>query len=124
MITVNCKGIEAVMSKLAIHIADQVGVVPMLKAHEFTLLPTGDEEVDINKVVDSIRDFLKIMGKGKDFAVTAKNNNISITSLNGEDLKPVDGNDDFFFVCQHCGHITKYESIHKNHEKLHYIGYA
>lgn len=47
------------MSKLAIHIADQVGLVPMLKTHEFTLLPTNNEEVDINKVVDSIRDFLK-----------------------------------------------------------------
>ena len=112
------------MSKLAIHIADQVGVVPMLKTHEFTLLPTDNGQVDINKVVNSIKDFLKIMSKEKNFAVTAKNNNISITSLNGEDLKPVDSNDDLFFVCQHCGHITKYESIHKNHEKIHYIGYA
>lgn len=112
------------MSKLAIHIADQVGVVPMLKAHEFTLMPVDDQQVDTNKIVDSIKDFLKMISEEKDFTIKLKSNKISIISLNGEDLKSDHGNDELFFVCQHCGHITKYESIHKNHEKLHYIGYA
>ena len=112
------------MSKLAIHVADQVGVVPILKTREFTLLPADDKEVDTSKVMDSIRDFLKILNREKDFTVRLQGNKITIISLNKEDLKSLDGNGEPFFVCQHCGHVTKYESIHKNHEKLHYIGFA
>lgn len=112
------------MPKIAIHVADQVGAVPMLKTHEFTLLPSDDKEVDANKIVDSIGDFLKMISREKDFTIKLKGNKVTILSLKGEGLKPLDGNGDPFFVCQHCGHVTKYESIHKNHEKLHYIGFG
>ena len=112
------------MTKLAIHIAEQVGLVPMLKAHEFTLLSADDQQIDTNKIVDAIGDFLKLMSIEKDFTIIPKGNKVTILSLKGEDLKPLDGDGEPFFVCQHCGHVTKYESIHKNHEKLHYIAFG
>lgn len=112
------------MPKLAVHVSEQVGVVPALKTHEFVLVSVDDKEIDITKVIDSIRNFLKLLEKEKDFAITAKNYTISIISLNQEGFKDTDKNIDPFFVCTHCGHITIYESVHKNHEKLHYIGGA
>ncbi|MDE1765237.1 MAG: hypothetical protein KGI27_03065 [Thaumarchaeota archaeon] len=124
MIVVKCKGSEAAMSKLAVHVAEQIEAVPVLKAHEFILTTTEDEELDVNKAIKSIKDFLKLANRENDFAVTAMNQDISITLLSGETLKCNDASNDGFFVCQHCGRMSFFEADHKDHEKMHYIGGA
>ena len=124
MIVVKCKDAEAAMSKLAVHVAEQIDAVPVLKAHEFILTSMGDEEVDVDKAIESIKDFLKLANRENDFAVTSMNQGISITLLNGETLKCDDTPNDGFFVCQHCGRMSFFEADHKDHEKMHYIGGA
>jgi Fe2+ or Zn2+ uptake regulation protein len=114
---------EAVMSKLAVHVAEQVEAVPMLKIHEFVLTSLDNEEIDTSKVIESIKNFLKLLNKEGEFAVTAVNDTISITSLNGQALKLADDtSSEGFFVCQHCGRISVFEADLKDHEKIHYIG--
>ncbi len=113
------------MSQLAVHVAEQVQGVPVLKNHEFILTSMDDEQIEIDKVIESVRDFLKLLKQEKNFAVTASNQTVSITSLSGEELKAADDiSGDGFFVCQHCGRISSFEADHKDHEKMHYIGGA
>ena len=123
MIVVKCNDVKAVMSKLAVHVAEQVEAVPMLKIHEFVLTSLEDKEIAISKVIESIKGFLKLLNKESDFAVTAVNQTVSITSLNGKALEFADDtSSDGFFVCQHCGRMSFFEADNKNHEKIHYIG--
>lgn len=113
------------MPKLAAHVAEQVEAIPMLKKHEFVLTSLADEKIEIDKVIESIKSFLRLLGKEVDFAVTATNQTVSITSLSGETLNLEDGpSSDGFFVCQHCGRMSFFEADHRDHEKMHYIGWA
>ena len=123
MITVNCRDVESIKSSLAVYVSDQVGAIPALKSHEFMLAPINEQEkIDENEVVKSIRDFLKSIGEEKNFAILHNNGVVSIISINGKVLKSTDNTTtDQFFSCTHCGFITSYETIYKNHEKIHYI---
>ena len=123
MITVDCREVEGIKSALAVYVSDQVGVIPALKSHEFMLAPIDDQEkIDESKVVKSIKDFLGSIGEEKNFAVIYKNNVISIVSINGKVLESINNSStDQFFSCTHCGYITMYETIYKNHEKIHYL---
>ena len=123
MITVNCKEVEVIKSALAVYVADQIGAIPALKSHEFMLAAIDDQEkIDDSNVVKAIKDFLISIGEEKNFAVINTNNVISIISVNGKILGSVDNSStDQFFSCIHCGYITRYEAIYKNHEKIHYL---
>jgi len=123
MITVNCREVEGIKSALAVYVSDQIGVIPALKSHEFMLAPLDDqEEIDENLVVKSIKNFLGSIGEEKNFAVLNKNNVITIVSISGKVLESTDSlPTDQFFSCTHCGYITRYETIYKNHEKIHYL---
>jgi hypothetical protein len=123
MITVNCREVEGIKSALAVYVSDQIGAIPALKSHEFMLAPLDDQEkIDEGRVVKSIKDFLSSIGEEKNFAVIHKNNVISIVSINGKILESVNNlSTDQFFSCTHCGYITRYETVYKNHEKIHYL---
>jgi hypothetical protein len=123
MITVNCREIEPIKSSLAVYVSDQIGAIPALKSHEFMLTPISDEEkIDEEDVIKSIKNFLNSIGEEKNFAVIRKNTVISIVSINGKILESTDNTPtDQFFSCTHCGYITRYETIYKNHEKIHYL---
>ncbi|HEV2193646.1 MAG TPA: C2H2-type zinc finger protein [Nitrosopumilaceae archaeon] len=123
MITVNCREIEGIKSALAVYVSDQIGVIPALKSHEFMLATIDDQEkIDESRVIKSIKDFLSSIGEEKNFAVLHKNNVISIVSINGKVLESADNlSTDQFFSCTHCGYITRYETVYKNHEKIHYL---
>ena len=123
MITVNCKEVEGIKSALAVYVADQIGAIPALKSHEFVLAAVDDEEkIDQSRVIKSIKDFLSSIGEEKNFAVIHKNNVISILSINGKVLESTNNTStDQFFSCTHCGYITRYETVYKNHEKIHYL---
>ena len=123
MITVDCKEVEGIKSSLAVYVSDQIGAIPALKSHEFMLAPLDDQEkIDESLVVKSIKNFLSSIGEEKNFAVIHKNNVITIVSINGKVLESLDNSPtDQFFSCTHCGYITRYETIYKNHEKIHYL---
>jgi hypothetical protein len=123
MITVDCREIEPIKLSLAVYVSDQLGAIPALKSHEFVLAPINDDEkIDENEVIKLIKSFLDSIGEEKNFAVIHKNKIISILSINGKVLRSLDpASTDQFFSCTHCGFITSYESVHKNHEKIHYL---
>jgi len=123
MITIDCREVEGIKSSLAVYVSDQIGAIPALKSHEFMLASIDDQEkIDENKVVKSIKNFLSSIGEEKNFAVINKNNVISIVSINGKVLESTDNlSTDQFFSCTHCGYITRYETVYKNHEKIHYL---
>ncbi|HWY34359.1 MAG TPA: C2H2-type zinc finger protein [Nitrosopumilaceae archaeon] len=123
MITVNCREVEAIKSALAVYVSDQIEAIPALKSHEFMLAPIDDQEkIDENMVVKSIKNFLDSIGEEENFAVISKNNVVSIVSINGKVLESTNNlSTDQFFSCTHCGYITRYETVYKNHEKIHYL---
>jgi len=123
MITVNCREVEGIKSALAVYVSDQIEAIPALKSHEFMLAPIDDQEkIDETKVIKSIKNFLNSIGEEENFAVINMNNVISIVSINGKVLESAnDISTDQFFSCTHCGYITRYETVYKNHEKIHYL---
>lgn len=123
MITVDCREVESIKSALAVYVSDQIGAIPALKSHEFMLAALDDQEkIDETQVIKSIKDFLSSIGEEKNFAVLHKNNVITIMSINGKVLEfPNDSSTDQFFSCTHCGYVTRYETVYKNHEKIHYL---
>jgi len=123
MITVDCREVESIKSSLAVYVSDQIEAIPVLKSHEFMLAPIDDQEkIDENNVIKSIKEFLISIGEEKNFAVICKNMVISIVSINGKVLESVDNTStDQFFSCTHCGYVTSYETVYKNHEKIHYL---
>ncbi len=123
MITVNCREVEPIKSSLAVYVSDQIGAIPALKSHEFMLASINDQgRIDEEDVIKSIKNFLNSIGEEKNFAVIRKNTVISIVSINGKILESTDNTPtDQFFSCTHCGYVTRYETIYKNHEKIHYL---
>jgi hypothetical protein len=123
MITVNCREVEGIKSALAVYVSDQIGAIPALKSHEFMLAPIDDQEkIDEGIVIKEIKNFLNSIGEEENFAVINTNNIISIISINGKVLESANNlSTDQFFSCTHCGYITRYETIYKNHEKIHYL---
>lgn len=122
MITVDCRSILSLKSPLAIYTSDQVGAVPALKINEFMLAPLNDEEIDSSIVIKAIKSFLGSLSIEKHFAVIQKKDTISIVSLDDYKLEiPPSQPTDQFFSCVHCGHLTQFESVHRNHMKIHYL---
>ena len=123
MITVNCREVEGIKSALAVYVSDQIGAIPALKSHEFMLAPIDDQEkIDEDKVIKSIKNFLNSIGEEENYAVINMNNMISIVSINGKVFESTNNlSTDQFFSCTHCGYVTRYETVYKNHEKIHYL---
>ncbi len=122
MITVDCRSISSLKSPLAIYTSDQVGAVPALKINEFMLAPVNDEEIDSGRVIKAIKSFLESLSIEKHFAVIQKKDTISIIPLDDYKLEeqPTHPTDQFF-SCVHCGHLTQFETVHRNHMKIHYL---
>ena len=122
MITVNCRDILPIKSTLAVYTSDQVGAVPALKSREFVLAPIEDEEINAANVITAIKMFLASLGCERHFAVIQKNDVISVVALDGYKIEaPPQGISDQFFSCVHCGHVTQFETVHRNHMKIHYL---
>ncbi|MFZ0183392.1 MAG: C2H2-type zinc finger protein [Nitrosotalea sp.] len=125
MITVDCKSVLSLKSPLAIYTSDQVGAVPALKINEFMLAPLNEEEIDSSRVIKAIKSFLESLSIEKHFAVIQKKDTISIIPLDDYKLEPQPTQPtqptDQFFTCVHCGHLTQFETVHRNHMKIHYL---
>lgn len=122
MITVDCRNVPSLKSPLAIYTSDQVGAIPALKIHEFVLAPISEEEIDSDKVIKAIKNFLNSLAIEKHFAVIQNKNLISIVCIDDYKLEDLPTHPtDHFFSCIHCGHVTQFESVHNNHMKIHYL---
>ena len=122
MITVDCRSVPSLKSPLAIYTSDQLGAIPSLKMHEFVLTPVDEEDLNLDQVIKSIKSFLFSLSIEKHFAVIKKKNQLSIISLDDYKLEEIPTHPtDQFFSCIHCGHVTRFESVHNNHMKLHYL---
>ena len=122
MITVDCRVVPSLKSPLAVYTSDQVGAIPALKIHEFMLAPVSDEDVDSNRVIKAIKDFLNSLSIEKHYAVIQNKNIISIVALDDFKLETLPAqSSDQFFSCVHCGHVTQFETVHNNHMKIHYL---
>jgi hypothetical protein len=122
MITVDCTDVESIKQELLVYVADQVGAVPTIKFHDFTLSPIEDhEKVDKTEVITSIKEFLDSIGEGTNFAVISNSNVILIKSIYGKTIEREPQPTAHMFSCSHCGFVTRYEVEHNNHMKIHYL---
>ncbi|HXV66944.1 MAG TPA: C2H2-type zinc finger protein [Nitrosopumilaceae archaeon] len=122
MITVDCRDIAPIKSELVVYVSDQVGAIPTLKIHEFTLSPIQDQdEINEIEVITSIKEFLDSIGEARNFAVISKENVILIKSISGKIIEREPMRQAQLFSCTHCGFVTQYEVEYNNHVKIHYL---
>jgi hypothetical protein len=122
MITVDCRDVEPIKQELLVYVSDQVGAVPTIKLHDFTLSPIEeDEKIDKLVVITSIKEFLDSIGEGRNFAVISNSDVILIKSISGKTIEREPQPNAHMFSCTHCGFVTQYEVEHNNHMKIHYL---
>ena len=122
MLTVDCTDVEPIKHDLVVYVSDQVGAIPTLKQHDFTLSPIDDNgTVNRQVVITAIKEYLNSIGEARNFAVISNSDTILIKSVSGKTIerkpKPVEQ----MFSCTHCGFVTQYEIEHNNHMKIHYL---
>ncbi len=122
MLTVDCTDVDPIKHELVVYVSDQVGAIPTLKRHDFTLSPIDDNEtVNRQVVITAIKEYLNSIGEARNFAVISNSDIILIKSVSGKTIerkpKPVEQ----MFSCTHCGFVTQYEIEHNNHMKIHYL---
>ena len=123
MITVDCSNVKPLKDKLLIHVADRLGVLPILKSDKF-VLTTLDESQTIEKssVLAAIEDFLELKKLKEDIQIISKGNNIIMEPLDGKEIKDnPKQKKELFFACAHCGFMTRYEPEWRTHQLIHYI---
>jgi len=122
MLTIDCREVESIKYELLVYVSDQVGAIPTIKLHEFTLSAIEDNDViDITQVINSIKEFLNSIGEGRNFAVISSSDNILIKSISGKTIERDPKPAAQMFSCTHCGFVTQYEVEHNNHVKIHYL---
>ena len=122
MVTVDCTDVDSIKQELLVYVSDQVGAIPTIKLHDFTLSPIEDhEKVDQTEVISSIKEFLDSIGEGRNFAVISNSDVILIKSISGRTIKRKPQPVAHMFSCPHCGFVTQYEVEHNNHMKIHYL---
>lgn len=124
MITVDCRDIEPIKQDLLIYVADNLGVLPALKMHEFVLVPIDESDIiRHDEVVASIKEFLESIHEDKNFAVITQGDSILVKSISGKQItrEPTSKSIENMFTCTHCGYITQYEIDYQNHIKIHYL---
>lgn len=122
MLTIDCRDVQAIKQELVVYVSDQVAAIPALKTHEFVLSSIDDSPVDRSIVMTAIKEFLESIGEGHNFAVIANNDVITIKSISGKVIErdPLPPPPQMF-SCSHCGFVTRYETEHNNHTKIHYL---
>lgn len=122
MLTVDCRNVESIKQELLVYVADQVGAIPAIKAHEFVLSPIDeDKPVSVIEVITSIREFLNSIDEQRNFAVVLQEGVILIESVTGKTIERNPADPHELFSCPHCGFLTRYEVEHVEHKKMHYL---
>ena len=122
MLTVDCTDVEPIKHELVVYVSDQVGAIPTLKLHDFTLSPINENEtVNRQVVITAIKEYLNSIGEARNFAVISNSDTILIKSVSGKIIKRKPKPVEQMFSCTHCGFVTQYEIEHNNHMKIHYL---
>ncbi len=122
MLRVDCTDVDPIKHELVVYVSDQVGAIPTLKLHDFTLSPIDDNEtINRQAVITSIKEFLDSIGEIRNFAVISNSDTILIKSVYGKTIKRKPKPVEKMFSCPHCGFVTQYEVEHNNHMKIHYL---
>lgn len=120
MITIDCREAEDLKHEMAVFVSDWVGAIPTIKLHEFMLSPLENEKLEIDRVIKAIKEFFASIGETANYGVLAREGLVLIKSLHDTTIrkpKQVDS----MFACAHCGYVTPYEVLWKNHMKIHYF---
>ncbi len=84
MLTVDCTDVDPIKHELVVYVSDQVGAIPTLKRHDFTLSPIDDDEtIDRQVVITAIKEYLNSIGEARNFAVISNSDTILIKSVSG-----------------------------------------
>ena len=122
VLTVQCEDVMAILNELAVYVSDQLGAVPMLKKSEFILSPVDDDEsLDKGLAVTAIREYLESMGEDRHFEVVPAENRIFIKSKDGRVIERESRPNQGMYSCPHCGFLTRYETEHNTHMRMHYL---
>lgn len=122
MLTVDCRDVLSIRNELLVYVSDQVAAIPSLKNNQFTLSAFDDADtVDIPTVITSIKEFLDSIGEGRNFAVTAGNDVVTIRSIHGKAIEREAQPSDEMFSCAHCGFVTRYKVELDVHMRIHYL---
>ena len=120
MITIDCREAEHLKHDMAVFVSDWLGAIPTMKIHEFMLSPLNDEQIELEKTIKAVKEFFASIGETANYGVLPKNNVILIKSLHDKPLQKAKQVDSMF-SCVHCGYVTPYEILLKNHMKMHYF---
>ena len=122
MITVDCHDIEPIKHELAVYVAERLGGVPALKAHEFVVAPLGeDDAIDGEDAAGAVRSYLDSIGEARNYAVLPDDDRVVVHSITGRALEPRARPADSMFSCPHCGFVTSYEEEYNVHKRIHYL---
>lgn len=123
MLTVDCRDVLSVKNELLVYVSDSVAAIPTLKNHKFTLSTFDDDEIlDIDSVINAIKEFLDSIGENNNFAVISNNDAISIQSINGKIISnDSETSQNEMFTCTHCGFVTRYQVELNVHMRIHYL---
>ncbi|MCE2497908.1 MAG: C2H2-type zinc finger protein [Nitrosopumilaceae archaeon] len=127
MLVIDCKDVLPIRNELLVYVSDQVAAIPTLQNNQFTLSTLDEDEdggsrIDASTVVDSIREFLDSIGEGRNFAVIANNDIITIASVTGRPIeRDTSPSPQEMFNCSHCGFVTRYETELNVHMRIHYF---
>ncbi|MBS1268047.1 MAG: hypothetical protein MAG458_00765 [Nitrosopumilus sp.] len=123
MLTVDCRDVLSVKNELLVYVSDSVAAIPTLKNHKFTLSTFDDDEIlDIDSVINAIKEFLDSIGENNNFAVISNNDTISIQSINGKIISnDSETSQNEMFTCTHCGFVTRYQVELNVHMRIHYL---
>lgn len=128
MLVVDCKDVLSIRNELLVYVSDQVAAIPTLQNNQFTLSTLdeeedGGEQVDVSTVVAAIREFLDSIGEGRNFAVIANDNVVTIASTSGKSIirDSAASQPSEMFNCSHCGFVTRYETELNIHMRIHYF---
>ena len=120
----------SIRNEMLVYVSDQVAAIPTLQNNQFTLSTLEEYEddsvggkIDAQTVVDAIREFLDSIGEGRNFAVIANDDVVTIASVSGKsiDRDPEAAPEEAMFSCSHCGFVTRYETELHVHMRIHYF---
>ncbi len=87
MICVDCKEMLPIKHDLLVYVADDVQALPVIKQKEFFLSALeNDENIETNKVTESIQNYLNSIGEGNNFEVIFQSKKVVIKSINGRKI--------------------------------------
>jgi len=122
MLTVDCTDVVSVQNELLVYVADKVEAIPTIKNRQFTLSTFDDDVIDVELVINAIKEYFDFINEGSNFAVISNKDFINIKSVHGKVLqRESQTTESQMFSCSHCGFVTQYQVELNVHMRIHYL---